>query len=119
MGYLHIDNLYKFPDLSVFGKEGWAMEKIYGTSAHVGWSDGRLKFFSGGENHERFLSLFNHEELTQRLSPYENITIYGEAYGGKQQGMAHTYGPTLRFVAFDVSLHGAWLSVPETASCAG
>ncbi len=39
--------------------------------------------------------------------------IYGEAYGGKQQGMKDTYGPELRFVAFEVKIDDVWLNVPQ------
>lgn len=46
MAYLHIENLYKARDIMLF-RECYAMEKIHGTSAHVGWN-GSLYFFSGG-----------------------------------------------------------------------
>ena len=39
--------------------------------------------------------------------------VYGEAYGGKQQGMSKTYGPDLRFIVFDVLVDDCWLSVPK------
>ena len=53
MAYLHIDNLYKNQEILMF-KECYALEKIHGTSAHVGFKEGAIHFFSGGENHERF-----------------------------------------------------------------
>jgi hypothetical protein len=46
-------------------------------------------------------------------SQLEGITIYGEAYGGRQQGMSDTYGKTLKFIAFEVKIGDAWLSVPK------
>ena len=112
MGYLHIDNLYKAQDILLF-KECYAMEKIHGTSAHIRYSDKDLKFFSGSEKHERFLGLFDQEHIKTKLdeSGIDNIIIYGEAYGGKQQGMSDTYGKELKFIAFDVRIGDHWLSV--------
>lgn len=117
MAYMHIDNLYKDQTILMF-KECYALEKIHGTSAHITWNvkDKRLKFFSGGENHEKFVSLFNVEFLLKTFS--ENfidydVTIYGEAYGGKQQGMSKTYGKELKFIGFEVKIGHYWLNVPN------
>jgi hypothetical protein len=107
MGYMHIDNLYKYKDILLF-KECFAMEKIHGTSAHISWANNEVKFFSGGEKHENFVKLFDEQLLRENFLTVTGdafngkITIYGEAYGGKQQGMKDTYGPDLKFVAFDV-----------------
>jgi hypothetical protein len=35
MGYAHINNLYKDQEILIF-KHVWALEKIHGTSAHIG-----------------------------------------------------------------------------------
>lgn len=43
----------------------------------------------------------------------EDVTIYGEAYGGKMQAMSGTYGKELKFVVFDVKIRDVWLSVPQ------
>jgi len=51
----------------------------------------------------------------RRIAPNCAATVYGEAYGGKQQAQSWRYGPDLRFVAFDVMLDGDWLSVPSAA----
>ena len=114
MGYLHIDNLYKNQDILMF-KECYALEKIHGTSAHVSFNDGKIKFFSGGESHERFVSLFDKDDLLKKASEMglTDFIVYGEAYGGKQQGMRETYGDELKFVAFDVKVGDSWLSVPD------
>lgn len=114
MGYMHIDNLYKNQDILMF-KEVFAMEKIHGTSSHISYKDNQLSFFSGGESHAKFLSLFNQEELLQKMKSLgsPDIIIYGEAYGGSQQGMSATYGKELKFVAFDVKINDIWLSVPD------
>lgn len=121
MGYLHIENLYKNQDILLF-KECYAMEKIHGTSAHISWTYGAKepKFFSGGESHERFVSIFNKEELTEKLANmgYAELTIYGEAYGGKQQNMKDTYGPDLKFIVFDVETDSGWMTVPEAEKVA-
>lgn len=112
MGYLHIENLYKNTEILLF-KECFAMEKIHGTSAHIRWKDSQVAFFSGGEKHDKFISLFNIEELEKKFKELFdcNVTIYGEAYGGKCQRMSDTYGKELKFVAFDVKVDKNWLDV--------
>lgn len=132
MGYMHIDNLYKDQRILLF-KECYALEKIHGTSARVEW-DGRcvagdiggyLSFFPGGEDPERFKALFDVRALDDALFrkfPYVEVTFYGEAYGGKQQGMSATYGKELRFTVFDVKIDGQFVDVPvadEIATACG
>ena len=117
MGYLHIDNLYKDQTILMF-KECYALEKIHGTSAHIKWKweTKTVTYFSGGEKHANFTQLFNHEDLLQKfyeLFPCSDVTVFGEAYGGKQQGMSGTYGKQLKFVVFDVSVDNLWLEVPK------
>lgn len=116
MGYAHIANLYRPEAHNIFlFKECFALEKICGTPAHIRWKNGVLSFFSGGENNTRFVSLFNQPRLAELLLPFpvKEITLYGAAYGGKQQGMEKVYGPKLRFAVFDVKLEDTWLSVPN------
>lgn len=80
-----------------------------------------MKFFSGGEKHQRFVNLFQGNDaiydyyvLFRSLAGIGgDVTIYGEAYGGKQQGMSDTYGKELRFIAFDVKICESWLTVPD------
>lgn len=118
MGYMHINNLYKDQKILAF-KECYAMEKIDGTSAHLKFmldentDKCNLTYFSGGAKHENFISIFNHDELYQKFVAlgHYNIIVFGEAYGGKMQGMSHTYGKELRFVAFDVKVGETWLNV--------
>lgn len=114
MGYLHIDNLYKNQIVLLF-RECYALEKIHGTSAHVSWKDGHVQFSSGGEKHSRFVSLFDEATLTAAFAAlgHEKVCVYGEAYGGSQQGQKWRYGDKLRFVAFDVEIGDLWLAVPQ------
>ncbi len=118
MGYLHISNLYKDQRILMF-RECYAMEKVHGTSAHVAWKDGQLRFFSGGERLDPFVALFDREKLTERFQAMgegcsaSGVTIYGEAYGGRCQGMKETYGDKLAFIAFDVQIGDNWLDVPR------
>ena len=113
MGYLHIENLYKCPDILLL-KECYALEKIHGTSAHIKWKDG-LHFFSGGEKHSNFVALFDDQKLKEAFMVIgcNEVTVYGEAYGGSCQGMSKTYGKQLKFVVFDVQIDGSWLAVPQ------
>lgn len=117
MGYKKIPNLYQEPEVIFLFKEAYYMEKIHGTSAHFRWKDGNLTFFSGGEKHANFVALFDLEKLTKLLTEefglYTDVTVFGEAYGGKQQGMSNTYGKELKFVAFEVKIDGHWLNVPN------
>lgn len=112
MGYLHIDNLYKAPEIL----ECFALEKVHGTSAHVAFKGGNLSFFSGGVSHASFAALFDAHALEDafcvKFTESDDVTIYGEAFGGSCQGMSATYGKSLRFLAFDVKLNGVWLDVP-------
>lgn len=118
MAYLHIDNLYKDPTILQF-RECYALEKIHGTSANIRWDGHEVWFSSGGENHEKFVALFDAEDLKQKfaeLSGIMPVVVYGEAYGGKQQGMKETYGPELKFVVFEVKFgkeegSGGWQTV--------
>lgn len=122
MGYLHIDNLYRNQDILLF-RECYAMEKVHGTSAHISFKKSRtpqLHFSSGGEKHDRFVSLFDPVKLSADLEalPFEEVVIFGEAYGGKQQGMKEVYGPELRFIVFDVKTDDQWLIVPTMTQVA-
>lgn len=114
MGYLHIDNLYKDQRILLF-RECYALEKIHGTSAHVAWRDGHVQLSPGGEKRERFVALFDEPKLTEAFGSlgHEAVCVYGEAYGGSQQGQKWRYGEKLRFVAFDVQIGDLWLAVPQ------
>ncbi len=134
-------------------KQAYALEKIEGTSSSISFKvavnpnnmvkvplEVKLSFFSGGANHDAFVALFDQEELKRKfielnskidadkVVKYPTLTVYGEAYGGKIQKMSHTYGPNLKFVAFDVLIGGGdsktdvagqyWLDVPDAAGVA-
>jgi len=129
MAYLHIENLYR-PEAQtlLMLKECYVTEKVHGTSAHISFRSDKsftvggqgkdfIQFFSGGEKHERFVDLFNHEDLLQKFQAlgHHEIIVFGEAYGGSQQGMSHTYGDKLQFIAFEVKISDYWLDVPKAA----
>lgn len=133
MSYQHIENLYRpRAQFLLLFKECYAMEKIHGTSARVNWDKGQLTFSSGGASHNAFSAIFDEADLQQRFVEigHDKITVYGEAYGGKMQGMSHTYGPDLRFIVFDIKLHdqmlgvdgdrkgNVWLNVPQASHMA-
>ena len=118
MGYQHIDNLYKNQAI-LAGAECYALEKIHGTSAHIKFVRAEpaicVFYFSGGEKHENFVKLFDSALLVERIRKctFHELIIYGEAYGGKCQGMSETYGPNLKFVAFEVRLDGDFVNIPD------
>jgi len=119
MGYAKIRNLYS--DSTIIDVFSWVFvqEKIHGTSVYVGYIDGKLSFHSGGvQPHSSFVDLFNQEKLLKAFEelghgPDVPIKIHGEAYGGKMQKMSHTYGPALKFVAFDVKIGDHWLGTDK------
>jgi len=119
MSYMHIENLYKNQDILLF-KECFAMEKIHGTSAHVSWKDGAIHLFSGGVSYDEFKKLFDEVRLTELFEALkkDSVVVFGEAYGGKCQGMSKTYGKELRFVAFEVKIGDSWLDVPSAEGVA-
>ena len=124
MSYRKIPNLYRSKDILLF-KQCYATEKIHGTSAHIKFKEDKLHFFSGGAKHDQFLTLFNQDELLAKFRAnaeehpeVKEITIFGEAFGGKMQGMKETYGPDLKFIAFEVYIHDQWCSVPQAEKIA-
>lgn len=117
MSYKSIENLYKKQDILMF-KECYALEKIEGTSAHIGWKfkQNKVNYYHGGANRDNFLKLFNYEFLLskfQEIFPNTDVVIYGEAYGGKLMGMSKTYGTSLKFIGFEVKVDNLWLNVPN------
>ena len=122
----HVENLYrpKAQTILLF-KRCYALEKIHGTASGLLFTPltNTISFQSGGESHERFVSLFNQEQLLQSfkdlsISNDKTVKIFGESYAGKQQGMSHTYGPTLKFIVFDVQIGDNFLSVPDAEQVA-
>jgi len=120
MSYQHIENLYKAQEVLLF-KRIFALEKIHGTSAHVGFRPSTgMVFFEGGASRNSFLALFDQDKLKATFAQFfaerawgdDMLTVYGEAYGGKMQGMSATYGKELKFIAFEVKVGDNWLSVP-------
>ena len=124
MSYMHISNLYSPSARQILlFRECYALEKVHGTSAHIAWKQGKLTFSSGGASEQAFKALFNEKSLTEELErefgSNEDVTIYGEAYGGKMQKMSDTYGPDLRFIVFDVQTTTRnWSTVPEAKTFA-
>lgn len=124
MGYRKIQNLYKDVTILDVFREVYCLEKVHGTSAHVGYRrdlatrNDKLVFFSGGVKHDPFVQLFDYDSLINlfRDIGHESITVYGEAYGGSCQRMGNVYGPELRFIAFEVSVGEHWLPVEKAAN---
>ncbi len=103
-------------DLSIEGVHNFVAEGavVHNTSTHISWNHNNqtVKFFSGGASHEAFKSLFDEESLKAKFQeqfPDKSVIVYGEGYGGKEQGMSKTYGPNLCFTAFDIQVDDWWL----------
>lgn len=116
MGYLKIENLYRNQKVLAF-KEVYALEKVHGTSAHIRFQPmpfgEKLQLYGGGTKHETFAALFDQDDLIARFMEigHPQVVVYGESYGGKEQGMSATYGAQRRFIAFDVQVGDVWLDV--------
>ena len=113
------EEFYERWDLTIEGTHNFIAEGIlvHNTSANIQWSNDKLSFYSGGETYANFVALFDQDKLTEyfgfKYGSGDVVRVYGEAYGGKQQGMSKTYGPKLHFTAFEVNINGVWLDVPS------
>lgn len=142
MSYMKIPNLYRVKDLFANFSRLYASEKVHGTSAHLSYKPAipetvcidtgeaaavgeevrpampaQLTLFSGGADHAAFARLWTPEQvldIMDKLASFKQpVTIYGEAYGGKMQGMRETYGEELRFIVFEVKVGDTWLNVDK------
>lgn len=121
MGYLSIENLYRKPQWLQMFKMCYITQKSHGTSSNLEFktnenSEPEIRFFSGGADHYQFTALFNKEKLLNIYKEHylgKHLFLYGEALGGRLQGMKHTYGDQLDFFAFDARLDDKWLDVPH------
>lgn len=124
MGYEHIENLYK-PEIRkriFMFRDIYAMEKIHGTSAHIKYEKMTathdadiVSLFPGGVSADSFRNIFDLVTLQGKFIAMgrDEVTVYGEAYGGSCQKMSKVYGPAIKFVAFEVEIGGLRLSVPD------
>jgi hypothetical protein len=119
MGYRHIPNLFSDQTILLF-KRCYASEKVHGTSSNVSWREGKIRFSPGGCKMETFLTIFDQEALTAKFTElgHAEVVVFGEQYGGKQQGMSTVYGKDARFIAFEVKIGDTWLNVPNAADVA-
>jgi RNA ligase-like protein len=129
MGYLHIENLNAAKKI-LNNKKMYAQEKIHGTSARVTFHqhpNGKVEMTTSGGcvNSLTFSSVILAtvaplsvvEAVMARLG-VTRLVVYGEAFGGKVNGMGKTYGPKTHFWAFDVEGNGRWLEIPHAATIA-
>ena len=119
-----LPDVYTRYDLEIEDTHNFVAEGIvvHNTSAHISWKHDQDKviLFSGGEKYDKFEKLFNTEELKKRFKGLFDcdVTIFGEAYGGKCQSMSETYGKELKFIVFDVKVDDSWLDVPNAEDVA-
>ena len=100
-------------------------EKIDGTNIRCIWQDGKLTFGGRSDNAQIHADLIKHlyETVTvdkmREVFPDTNAIIYGEGFGaGIQKGA--NYGPTKRFIVFDVlAADKWWLNWENTCDVAG
>jgi hypothetical protein len=113
------EKFYRF-DLLIEGTHNFLCNGIvvHNTSTSIVWmfEQKHIHFNCGGLDNTQFTALFNAEHLKAKfleIFPDQDVRIYGEGYGGKQQGMSHIYGKELKFVGFDVKVGSVWLNVPN------
>jgi hypothetical protein len=132
LGYASIENLYRSQQVLNF-PETYCLEKINGCSAwlvftrevsdytdnHGVKTTGNFHYHGGNLKGPQLKATMP-ADVEARLAevPGQNITIYGEAYGGNIQKCADRYGPTVKFCCFDVFVDGKWLTVPEAEKVA-
>lgn len=94
------------------------LEKVDGCPASVRWQDARMHFSPGASEYGEFYNVFNAERLRSAFQSIgaPTVIVYGEAYGGRLQGLARRYGDVLRFAPFEVRVGGTILAVPEAAA---
>ena len=115
MGYMKIPNLYKDQRILQF-RECYALEKVHGTSAHISYSQEKgFHLYSGGEKMVNFELALEGSPFREKIPEFgfQKVVFFGEAYGGKQQGMRETYGDAPAFTVFDVRINETWCSVPQ------
>lgn len=104
-------------------------EKIDGTNIRVHFQpaertsedtiiEGRVDFYSRNSDEPnvnippvvlKFLrELFDYDRISKLL--FKETILFGEAFGGKIQGMSKLYGPVPRFALFDVIEYSYWQS---------
>lgn len=96
-----------------------ATEKIDGTNVRVMWDGSEITFDGKTDNAsmpgglvQHLQSKFGTHEMLQAFQERfgeSRVTIYGEGFGGKIQKGGSTYGPEMRFSAFDVRIGEWWL----------
>lgn len=123
MAFTHIPSLYKDRSILNF-RRLYALEKVHGTSAHVGWLPEipEMRLHAGGGDYMEFQRVMP-PDLKERLAARVDkpCRIHGEFHGGhdgKGQGMRATYGDESRFVVFDVRFGDVYLDVPRAEKLA-
>ena len=121
VSYQHIPNQYRPEALAILDlRLVYASEKVHGTSANIKYrvkpaGGSEILYSSGGASHTNFVGLFDDAGLMERFKVmgHLEVTVYGEAYGGKEQKMSDTYGKELCFIAFEVRVGDVWLNTPN------
>jgi len=101
---------------------------VHNSSANISFnnisSNPQVSLFSGGTNPVTFATLFDIVKLATIFTEigHPKVTVYGESYGGKEQGMSYLYGKQPKFIVFDVKIgddeEGYFLTVPEAEAIA-
>lgn len=102
----------------------WVSEKLDGTNTRIIW-DGYKVDVKGRTSSSQLQGYQN--ELLRELIQNDNykfdetfgtkeVTIYGEAFGGKIQKNPHGVEP--QFMVFDINIDGVWLQYPDVSKIA-
>jgi hypothetical protein len=93
------------------------VEKYDGTNIRVGIDTlGRIEIRGKTDRADLPQDLIDHIKDLEPMKVFEgagasldNVTLYGEGYGGKIQKGSATYGPDKKFVAFDLRIGDYWV----------
>ena len=110
-----IDGVFSLPEFEALQDDQWeGTEKIDGTNIRIEWDGKNLNF--GGRTHKTECPPHVNKALSDMCNRMEyratfgadNVTLFGEAYGGKVQRQKGglTYSPVTKFILFDIFIEG-------------
>ena len=124
-----IDGKFSSETLELLRNIQWRWtEKVDGTNIRVHWDGHRVEFAGRTDRaqipkplYDLLTELFggtNKEEIFEQTFNEKDVILFGEGYGGRIQGAGPKYGE-LRFILFDVTVNGKYLSRENVEGIAG
>jgi hypothetical protein len=113
---------YSKPEFEALAKCDWIFtEKVDGTNIRVMWDGTQAQPISfGGKTDNAQIPApllqalekqwYPHMELLTETFGAKQVCMYGEGFGGKIQRGSNVYGPSPRFILFDILIEDYWLN---------